>query len=361
MTRKIIHVDMDAFYASVEQRDNPQLRGRPVIVGGAAEARGVVAAASYEARAFGIHSAMPSARARRLCPDAVFLRPRFEVYRAVSRQIRAIFHSYTYLVEPLSLDEAYLDVSEVRQQQGSATRIAREIKRRVQEQTGLTASAGVSYNKLLAKLASDMHKPDGLTVITPDIAPTLMRDLPVTRLPGVGPATAAKMQRLQITSCGELAARPLPELSQAFGRMGLRFQEMAAGVDERRVSPHRAAQSIGAETTFTADIQAIPDLLKELAPLAGKVAERLRSRRLAGRTVTLKIKYADFELITRSRGLDCAVDTAEALHSLMPGLLARTAAGQRPIRLLGITVSRLEARQQCPLQAALFGSQSGQA
>ena len=356
MTRKIIHVDMDAFYASVEQRDAPELRGRPVIVGGAADKRGVVAAASYEARTFGIHSAMPSSRAQRLCPDAVFVRPRFEVYRAVSRQIRAIFQCYTWLVEPLSLDEAYLDVSDVRQLQGSATRIAAEIKKRIRDTTGLTASAGVSYNKLLAKLASDMDKPDGLTVITPDVAPGIMRALPVKRLPGVGPATQAKLQRLAITDCAQLAAYPAAELTQIFGRMAPRFQQMAAGLDERAVSPHRAPQSIGAETTFEHDILAVPELLHELEPLTDKVAERLQNRKLAGRSVTLKVKYADFELITRSRGLDAPVDDAASLRSLLPSLLARTDAGQRPIRLLGLTVSRLETREQRSQQPGLFDS-----
>lgn len=354
MTRKIIHVDMDAFYASVEQRDNPALQNRPVIVGGGADQRGVVAAASYEARQFGVHSAMPSSRAQRLCPDAVFVRPRFEVYRAVSQQIRAIFQSYTWLVEPLSLDEAYLDVSDVRQLQGSATRIAREIKHRILEKTSLTASAGVSYNKLLAKLASDMDKPNGLTVITPETAPDLLHDLPAKRLPGIGPATARKLQALNIHTCAQLAGHPLAELTHNFGRMGLRFQQMAGGYDERAVSPRREPQSIGAETTFVSDIMAVPDLLQKLAPLADKVAQRLQQRRLAGRTITLKIKYANFELVTRSRGVDAPVDSSAALQSLLPKLLARTHAGTRAIRLVGITVSRLEQPQQGSVQTRLF-------
>lgn len=352
--RKIIHVDMDAFYASVEQRDNPALQGRPVIVGGAADQRGVVAAASYEARAFGIHSAMPSSRAQRLCPDAVFLRPRFDVYRSVSHQIRAIFLSVTPCVEPLSLDEAYLDVSGVEAYQGSATRMAVEIKRQIREQTGVTASAGVSYNKLLAKLASDMDKPDGLTVITPGAAPALLREMSVKRLPGVGPATMAKMQRLDIHTCAQLMDYPEAELTQRFGRLGARFKSMAAGIDERPVSPHRAPQSIGAETTFPQDILDVSALHDALAGLAEKVAGRLHSRKLAGRNVTLKIKYADFSLITRSLSLPFAVHDAASLLSHVPALIERTQAGRRAVRLAGITVSRLEPKAQVNRQAGLF-------
>lgn len=358
MTRKIIHVDMDAFYASVEQRDNPALQGRPVIVGGAADQRGVVAAASYEARAVGIHSAMPSSRAARLCPDAVFIRPRFDVYRAVSQQIRAIFHSYTWLVEPLSLDEAYLDVSDVRQHKGSATRIAQAIRKTIYERTHLTASAGVSYNKLLAKLASDMDKPDGLTVITPEHASSVMQDMPAKRLPGIGPATAKKLERLNIYSCADLAACGDSELAQVLGRTASRFQQMALGIDERPVSPYRVAQSIGAETTFVCDLRALPELLEALSALTTKVAERLQKKRMRGTSVTLKVKYADFELITRSRSLDVGIDDAASLRSLLPGLLARTDAGKRPIRLLGLTVSRLQAQEPRPAQSSLFGSQA---
>lgn len=354
MTRKIIHVDMDAFFASVEQRDNPALRGRPVVVGGAPNKRGVVAAASYEARAYGIHSAMACARAQRLCADVVFVAPRFDIYRAVSRQIRAIFHNYTWLVEPLSLDEAYLDVTEVRQLQGSATRIATQIKQRVHEHTGLTASAGVSYNKLLAKLASDMDKPDGLTIIPPDHAPAVLADLAVKHLPGVGPATQAKMRKLKIHSCADLLARSPRELAQAFGSAGPRFARMAAGLDERPVNPHRAPKSIGAETTFFTDITSVPELLAALAPLTATVSERLRKRHLAGTTVTLKVKYANFELVTRSRSLDHAVDNAHALQTVLPQLLARTEAGRRAVRLVGVTVSSLQTPQQGGVQTSLF-------
>lgn len=356
MSRKIIHVDMDAFYASVEQRDNPALRGRPIAVGGAPDQRGVVAAASYEARAYGIHAAMPCARAQRLCAGLVFVKPRFEIYRAVSRQIHAIFQSYTWLVEPLSLDEAYLDVSDVRQLQGSATRIATQIKQRIHKQTGLTASAGVSYNKLLAKLASDMDKPDGLTVILPEAAPGLLKTLAVKRLPGVGPATNAKMQAMNIHNCADLLACPPHKLAQAFGRNGPRFAHMAAGTDERRVNPHRDPQSIGAETTFSTDITPLRELLAALDPLAEKVAERLRKRRLCGATVTLKVKYADFELITRSRAIDRPVAAAQDIRALLPGLLARTQAGTRAIRLVGITVSRLQSTQQPDAQPSLFAA-----
>jgi len=338
--RKIIHVDMDAFYASVEQRDQPELRGRPVVVGGNPNGRGVVAAASYEARRHGIHSAMPAWRAARLCPDAVFLRPRFEVYRAISAQIQAIFRDYTPLVEPLSLDEAYLDVSDCPRLEGSATLIAREIRTRIREQTDLTASAGVSGNKFLAKIASDLDKPDGLYVIPPEQAAAFVAELPVGKIHGVGQATQAKMQRMGIHTGADLRRLSLLELQRAFGSRARFYHDLARGVDERPVRPSRERKSVGAETTFGQDLTDPADMLDRLALLADKVAASLERRRLAGRTVTLKVKYHDFRQITRSLSGD-PVQSATDIRARLPALLQDTEAGRTPVRLLGVTVSGL--------------------
>lgn len=356
MTRKIIHVDMDAFYASVEQRDRPELRGRPVIVGSPPQRRGVVAAASYQARAFGVHSAMPSARAVRLCPQAVFVAPRFDVYRSVSREINAIFNSYTWLVEPLSLDEAYLDVTGVRQLQGSATRMAQAIRQRIFRQTGLTASAGVSCNKLLAKLASDMDKPDGLVVIAPDQIAAILADMDVARLPGIGRVTAQRLRQLDIHVCSELAQYPQAELVRIFGRNGQRFSSMARGDDDRAVKPHRAVKSISAETTFISNLSGYDELAEQLAPLVKRVAGRLGEKHLAGRTVTLKLKYADFRQITRQQTLPDPVQRPARLQAVLDDLLSQALQAQtRPIRLIGAGVSNLE-RADKQQQAGLFAS-----
>src|SRR3954468_23091811 len=270
VVRRIIHIDMDAFYTSVEQRDNPGLRGLPVAVGGARK-RGVVAAASYEARRFGVHSAMPSVTARRKCPDLVFVPPRFDVYKAVSLQIRAIFADYTPLIEPLSLDEAYLDVTENLKGIASATRIAEAIRARIRAETGLTASAGVSYNKFLAKLASDQNKPDGLFVITPAQGPAFVGALPVGRFHGVGPATEARMHRLGIRTGADLKAQPLPVLEQHFGKAGPYFYAIACGIDPRPVRPDRIRKSIGAETTLFRDLIELGGMRAELQPILDKV------------------------------------------------------------------------------------------
>src|SRR3954454_9355705 len=267
---KVIHIDMDAFFASVEQRDNPDLRGRPVAVEGARE-RGVVAAASYEARRFGVRSAMPSVTARRKCPNLIFVKPRFEVYKAVSGQIRAIFADYTSLIEPLSLDEAYLDVTENLKGVASATQIAEEIRARIRAETGLTASAGVSYNKFLAKLASDQNKPDGLFVITPRMGPAFGEALPVGRFHGVGPATEGRMHRLGIRTGADLKAQPLAVLERHFGKAGPCFHALARGIDHRPVRPDRISKSIGAETTFFRDLVEFDDMRTELQPLLDKV------------------------------------------------------------------------------------------
>lgn len=354
MTRKIIHIDMDAFYASVEQRDDPSLRGKPVVVGGNPEGRGVVAAASYEARKFGIHSAMPAARAIRLCPNAIFIRPRFTIYRAVSRQIQAIFRDITPLVEPLSLDEAYLDVTGVDLHQGSATLIAREIKRRVFEATRLIASAGVSYNKFLAKLASDMDKPDGLYLIKPEDGPAFVEALTVGRFHGVGKATEAKMHRLGIQTGADLKTWSLEALVEYFGKRGPFYYDIARGVDERPVRAVRQRKSIGSETTFARDLDSADAMLVALRPLAEEVLENLNKRQLAADTLTLKVKYRDFRQVTRSHthaGRPLDIDSVMAVAE---ELLARTDAARVPVRLLGITASALHPRQGDAEQYAFY-------
>ncbi|TDT92505.1 DNA polymerase-4 [Azorhizobium sp. AG788] len=341
-TRKIIHVDMDAFYASVEQRDNPQLRGKPVAVGGSA-ARGVVAAASYEARAFGVHSAMPSVTAKRKCPELIFVPPRFEVYRAVSGQIREIFAEHTDLIEPLSLDEAYLDVTVNRKSIPAATAIAETIRARIKEVTGLNASAGISYCKFLAKTASDLNKPNGQAVITPRMGPAFIEALPVKKFHGVGPATAAKMARLGIATGADLRAKSLDFLQQHFGKSGAWYYRIARGIDERPVEPHRERKSIGAEDTFAIDIFDFGKARQELEPLAAKVWRHCEGRDLSGRTVTLKVKYADFQQITRSRTRNAPITGAIDLERFAADLLAPLFPPRKGIRLIGVTVSSLEA------------------
>ncbi len=351
--RKIIHIDMDAFYASVEIRDQPQLRNLPVVVGGSPDGRGVVAAASYEARRFGIHSALPAARARRLCPEAVFLRPRFERYREESRRIQAIFRRHTPLVEPLSLDEAYLDVTDCAEEGGSATLIARRLKREIVEETGLVASAGVSYNKFLAKQASDLDKPDGLHVITPEQGAAFVAALPVARFHGVGPATAARMERLGIHTGADLATWSLEALQQHFGKRGPFYHAIARGIDERPVQPVRPRKSVGSETTFARDLRETAAMLEALRPLAEEVLENLGKRRLAADTLTLKVKYADFRLVTRSTTRTGICAEIGAVMDTLAALLERTEADRRPVRLLGVTASGLRpqtgAREQLGL------------
>lgn len=343
--RKIIHVDMDAFYASVEQRDNPQLRGKPVAVGGSA-ARGVVAAASYEARAFGVRSAMPSVTARRKCADLIFVRPRFEVYRAVSAEIRAIFAEFTDLIEPLSLDEAYLDVTGNRQGIELATEVARLIRQRILEQTGLTASAGISYCKFLAKIASDINKPNGQAVIPPTRGAQFVAALPVTRFHGVGPATAARMQQLGIQTGADLRARDIGFLRAHFGKAGQWYFDIARGIDERPVLPHRPRKSIGTEDTFATDLMAHDAAREEVARLCAKVWHQSTARGLQGRSLTLKVKYADFRQITRSRTQPGPLASQEALVQVALALLAPLFPTSRGIRLLGVTLSSLESNAE---------------
>ncbi|WP_323033805.1 DNA polymerase IV [Paracoccus sp. (in: a-proteobacteria)] len=351
--RRIVHVDMDAFFASVEQRDNPDLRGKPVAVGGIQ--RGVVAAASYEARRFGVRSAMPSMRAMRLCPDLIFVKPRFDVYRAVSQQIRAIFAEYTPLVEPLSLDEAYLDLTDYLQG-STATRIAKEIRARIHEATGLTASAGVSYNKFLAKLASDQRKPDGLFVIPPEAGMEFVQGLPIGRFHGIGPATAARMEAHGILTGADLARQSLEFLTVRFGKSGAYYWHISRGIDMREVKPNRIRKSIGAENTYFEDLRDIKAAHEALAVLADKVWRHATGSARRGRTVTLKVKYGDFRQITRARSLPRFVGGRDEMLEMACELLTPVFADPHGVRLLGITLSGLEeARQdEPPRQLGLF-------
>ena len=343
-SRKIIHIDMDAFYASVEQRDNPELRGQPVAVGGSRE-RGVVAAASYEARKFGVHSAMPSITAKRKCPDLIFVKPRFDAYKAISLQIRDIFAEYTPIIEPLSLDEAYLDVTENLKGIVSATQIAEEIRAKIRAETELTASAGVSYNKFLAKLASDHRKPDGIFVITPKMGPSFVETLPVRKFHGVGPATARKMASLGIETGLDLKGQTLEFLQQYFGKAGSYYYWATRGVDERPVRADRIRKSVGAENTFPVDFftyEVARDALREIIDKVWSYCEGSGTR---GRTVTLKVKFANFQIITRSRTGPVPVRTRGELEELGNALLEPLFPVARGIRLLGISMSSLSAEE----------------
>jgi DNA polymerase-4 len=340
--RKIIHIDMDAFFASVEQRDNPGLRGRPVAVGFGRE-RGVVAAASYEARLFGVRSAMPSVTALRKCPELIFTPPRFEVYKVVSMQIRAIFARFTPLIEPLSLDEAYLDVSDHLQAGATATATAEAIRAQIRAETGLTASAGVSYNKFLAKLASDQNKPDGLFVITPKQGPSFVERLPVAKFHGVGPATARKMQSLGIENGGDLKSCGLDFLQEHFGKAASYYFAIARGVDDRPVRPDRQRKSIGAETTFLQDLHSFDDAATALPAIIDKVWRHCEKTRLRGRTVTLKVKFSDFRQITRSQTLAAPIAVCADFERRALALLAPIFPTPRGIRLLGLTLSGFDA------------------
>lgn len=335
--RRIIHIDMDAFFASVEQRDDPALRGVPLAVGYAGK-RGVVAAASYEARVFGVRSAMASAAARRRCPELIFVPPRFDVYRAVSRQIRRIFLDYTPLVEPLSLDEAYLDVTADLRGLGTATATAKEIRERIRSETGLTASAGVSYNKFLAKLASDRNKPDGLCVIPPGRGEAFVQALDIGRFHGIGPVTAARMRALSINTGGDLKERSLFWLQEQFGRGADYYYRAARGIDDRAVEPDRERKSFSCETTFTDDLSEADEMIAALADPLRRIADHVARTGERGRTLTLKIRYADFRQITRSRTLTGPIP-AEALAGLAHDLVAAILPLEKPVRLLGLTLS----------------------
>ncbi|KLK90879.1 DNA repair protein [Microvirga vignae] len=343
--RRIVHVDLDAFYASVEQRDNPELRGKPVAVGGSRE-RGVVAAASYEARRFGVHSAMPSVTARRKCPGLIFVKPRFDVYREVSRQIREIFYEYTPLVEPLSLDEAYLDVTENLKGIPYATQVAREIRAKIWQETYLTASAGISYNKFLAKMASDQNKPNGQFVITPEMGPAFVESLPVGKFHGIGPATARKMNELGIFTGLDLKAQSLSFLQECFGKAGTHYYWIARAIDHRSVQPDRICKSVGAENTFEKDLASFEEMTAALQPIVDKVWSHCEQTRVRGRTVKLKVKFSDFQQITRSRTLPGYVESQSGLEQASVDLLRQLFPLAKSVRLLGVSLSALNTDEE---------------
>lgn len=338
--RKIIHIDMDAFYASIEQRDHPEYRGKPICVGGSPEGRGgVVATASYEARKFGIHSAMSSKRAQQLCKHAIFVRPRFAAYKEASRKIREIFRRYTDLIEPLSLDEAYLDVTNDKQNIGSAIEIATMIKKAIKDELNLTASAGVSVSKFVAKIASDINKPDGLTFIGPSKIEKFVEKLPVEKFHGIGKVTAEKMKKMGIHNGGDLKKLSEHEMVRHFGKTGRFFFKIVRGIDNREVVPDRETKSVGAEDTFPFDLNKIGDMFRELDKLSSVVVDRLNNNKLKGRTVTVKIKYSDFKIITRSRSFTEAISDLETIAEAARQLLAQTEPEGSDIRLLGVSVT----------------------
>jgi DNA polymerase IV len=342
--KKIIHIDMDAFFASIEQRDNPELRGKPIAVGHEG-ARGVVAAASYEARKYGVRSAMPSITAKRLCPHLIFTRSHFDTYKAVSQQIRAIFLEYTDLVEPLSLDEAYLDVTENTKQNPSATLIANEIRQKIFETTGLTASAGVSFNKFLAKVASDINKPNGIAIITPDLADDFLEKLAIERFYGIGKVTAQKMKNIGIHSGFDLKKLSKEDLLKRFGKTGGWYYHIVRGEDNRSVNPHRIRKSIGSEETFSEDYEDIETMKPLLLPLAEDIFNYCKKTDNYGRTLTLKAKSADFQLFTRSKTFLKELRTIEDILAMAYELLPSAIEAAKKVRLLGLSVSNLSKEQ----------------
>lgn len=339
--RKIIHIDMDAFFASVEQRDNPELRGKPIAVGGSKQ-RGVVAAASYEARVYGVRSAMPSITAQRLCPQLIFVKSNFEKYRKVSTQIREIFYSYTDLVEPLSLDEAYLDVTHAKRGPASATLIARAIREEIFAATQLTASAGVSFNKFLAKVASDVNKPDGMKVIQPAEAPAFLAALPIEDFHGIGKVTAAKMHKMGFRTGADLLPLTEVEMVQRFGKVGRHYYRIVRALDYRPVNPHRNRKSVGAERTYGEDVRTLSGMKEKMDWLVDRVFNYLREKDNFGRTVTLKMKSPEFVIHTRSRSFAGEVRRMEDLRRVAYQLLEENFAEMPVVRLLGISVSNLE-------------------
>ena len=338
--RKILHIDMDAFYASIEQRDHPEYIGQPVVVGGLPDGRrGVVATASYEARKYGIHSAMPSKRAFQLCPTAIFLPPRFEVYKEVSRKMREIFARYTDLIEPLSLDEAYLDVTTDKLNIGSAIEIAQQIKQAIKNELHLTASAGVSVNKFIAKIASDLNKPDGLAFIGPSKIKAFMEQLPVEKFHGVGKVTATKMKSMGLYTGADIKKLSEQELTCCFGKAGRFYYNIVRGIDHREVEPHRETKSVSAEDTFAYDITSMEEMNCELDKIAQLVYNRLTKHELKGRTITVKIKYSDFRQITRNHSFALQVDDLSIIRETARQLLASTEPEGKAVRLLGISIS----------------------
>lgn len=351
--KKIIHIDMDAFFASVEQRDFPELRGKPIAVGGSSE-RGVVAAASYEARKFGVKSAMASVIAKRRCPDLIFVKHRFHVYKEVSQQIKDIFFEYTDLVEPLSLDEAYLDVTENKIGLPSATLIAREIKLKIKERTNLTASAGISFNKFLAKTASDIKKPDGLFVILPEEADDFIKKLPVHKFHGIGKKTAEKMNKMGIFTGNDLKKKSLESLIVNFGKAGKYYFDISRGNDNRLVNPSRERKSVSAENTFSTDLTNLQQVGEEVEKIAETVFKRIEKSNLYGRTIHIKVKYSDFHQITRSKTNNFLIKDLETLNSVLKEILQEKELMKKSIRLLGVGVSNFNIEnRQLPRQLTL--------
>jgi DNA polymerase-4 len=346
--RKIIHIDMDAFYASVEQRDNPSLRGKAIAVGGSPSGRGVVMTASYEARKFGVRSAMPAMTAQRLCPHLTFVRPRMEAYKTASEAIRAVFYRYTDLVEPLSLDEAYLDVTENKRDIASAIAIAREIKAAILRETGLSATAGVSFNKFLAKMASGHQKPDGLNFISPEIAQTFIDALPIHKFHGIGEKTAEKMRALGILSGADLRKQDLSFLTRNFGKIGHYFNQISHGIDDRLVTPDRQTKSVSVEDTFADDLDDLALLDREIERLALLLKQRFEKYSLLGRTLTLKVKYADFQLISRSESMLAPFKTNIEIAECAKKLLRKTEVHLYKARLIGIGISNFVNEQNTP-------------
>ncbi len=352
-TRKIIHIDMDAFFASIEQKDHALFRGKPLIVGGSPQSRGVVAACSYEARKFGIHSAMPCAQAARLCPAAIFTPPRMDRYVEISSHIMAIFRQHTALVEPLSLDEAFLDVTSIREKHPSATLLARQICQQIYEELQLTASAGISYNKFLSKVASDVNKPRGITTVPPETAQEFLDALPIRKFFGVGRVTESKMRQLGINTGSDLRKWEIEQLVFHFGKAGSFLYNIVRGVDDRPVEPARIRKSIGSETTLPYDTGDLEEIRKILAELAQDIEASLLNKNKGGYTLTLKVRYKDFTTITRSITTRTAMSSADDILSLIPGLLAATHAGSEKIRLLGLSVSKLIGQRHLPRQLKL--------
>ncbi|QEN07618.1 DNA polymerase IV [Oceanispirochaeta crateris] len=361
--RKIIHVDMDAFYASVEQRDNPSLRGKPVVVGGPPNSRGVVSTCSYEARVYGIHSAMPSVQAYKLCPHAIFVsHHNFEKYKEASDIIRSIFFRYTDLVEPLSLDEAYLDVTENKVNNPSATMIAQEIRQKIYEETQLTASAGVSFNKFIAKIASDIQKPNGMTVIRPQEAEEFIEKLSIRKFWGIGKKTEARMKSMGIENGFDLKKLEMYELLEAFGKSGSYYYNAVRGIDNRPVVPERRRKSLGRENTFTSDLTDSGEIMSELEQISARIEEDLKRQNLQARQLTLKVKYHDFRLCTRSVQSPTALKNKDDIISLVPGLLKKTDAGAIPVRLLGLSLGKLQGdlykEPEAQMELNLFASET---
>jgi DNA polymerase-4 len=338
--KAILHLDMDAFYPSVEVLDNPELKGKPVIVGGGRE-RGVVSSASYEARRFGVHSAQPMATAMRLCPDGIFLPGRMARYQEISRAVFDIFRQFTPLMEPLSIDEAFLDVTGSERLLGRPEEIARKIRQKVFELIGLTVSAGVAPSKFVAKIASDIEKPDGLTVVPSDSVRDFLDPLPIKKMWGVGKVTQESLERLNIRTFKDLSNVPLKILENKFGKHGLKMHELSMGMDDRDVVPEHDVKSIGHEQTFLRDVTDLEEAKKSLLALTNKVAQRMRRNGIAGKTVTLKVKYSDFFQITRSATLAEPTDDGLEMYSTVCRLLEKTEVGRRPVRLLGVSLSQL--------------------